>query len=75
MIAGEVTLGRGAVVGAGAAVLPKVKIGSNSVVAAGAVVTKDVPSHCLVGGIPARIIKRDIAGYGGESVDGAPQED
>jgi sugar O-acyltransferase (sialic acid O-acetyltransferase NeuD family) len=75
VIAGEVTLGRGAVVGAGAAVLPKVKIGSNSVVAAGAVVTKDVPSHCLVGGIPARIIKRDIAGYGGESVDGAPQED
>ncbi|HWP24302.1 MAG TPA: acetyltransferase [Candidatus Binatia bacterium] len=74
VIAGEVALGRGAVVGAGAVVLPKVKIGPNAVVAAGAVVTEDVPPHCLVGGIPARVIKRDIAGYGGEGVDGASQE-
>ena len=31
--------------------------GKNAVVAAGAVVTKDVPDNCLVGGIPAKIIK------------------
>ncbi len=39
-------------------VLPGVTIGKGSVVAAGAVVTKDVPSFSLVGGIPARIIRK-----------------
>ncbi|MGF1542448.1 MAG: acyltransferase [Pleurocapsa sp.] len=38
-------------------ILPGVTIGKGSVVAAGAVVTKDVPSFTLVGGIPARIIR------------------
>ena len=33
-------------------------IGNNVVVAAGAVVTKDVPDNCVVGGVPARIIKK-----------------
>lgn len=35
----------------------KLKIGSNVFVAPNAVVTKDVPDNCVVGGIPARIIK------------------
>ncbi|MET0941342.1 MAG: sugar O-acetyltransferase, partial [Mesorhizobium sp.] len=34
-----------------------VTIGENAIVAAGAVVTKDVPDHTAVGGIPAKIIK------------------
>lgn len=33
-------------------------IGNNVVVAAGAVVTKDVPDNCVVGGVPAGIIKK-----------------
>ncbi len=37
-------------------ILPGVKIGKGAVVACGAVVTKDVPSLSIVGGIPARII-------------------
>jgi maltose O-acetyltransferase len=42
---------------AGAQILGGVTIGEGSVIAAGAVVTKDVPPHTVVGGIPAKIIK------------------
>ena len=45
-------------IGANAVVLPGVTIGQHSVVAAGAVVTKDVPPHSLVAGVPAKIIKQ-----------------
>lgn len=34
------------------------KIGNGAIVATGAVVTKDVPSYCVVGGIPAHLIKK-----------------
>lgn len=45
-------------IGANAVILPGVKIGNHSVVAAGAVVTKDVPPHTLVAGVPAKVIKQ-----------------
>jgi acetyltransferase-like isoleucine patch superfamily enzyme len=45
-------------IGAHAVVLPGVSIGRHCVVAAGAVVTKDVPDNSVVGGIPAKIIKK-----------------
>lgn len=37
---------------------PGVTIGAGSVVAAGAVVVDTMPSNCLIGGIPAKVIKR-----------------
>jgi acetyltransferase-like isoleucine patch superfamily enzyme len=43
--------------GSAAVVTDGVHIGKGAVVAAGAVVTKDVPAHCVVGGVPARLIK------------------
>jgi UDP-2-acetamido-3-amino-2,3-dideoxy-glucuronate N-acetyltransferase len=46
----------GASIGANATILCGLTIGRNSMVAAGAVVTKSVPPHALVAGIPARII-------------------
>ena len=47
----------GARIGVGAVLLPQINIGASSVVAAGSIVTKDVPTHSLVMGIPAKIIK------------------
>ena len=44
-------------IGTGAIILPGVTVHEMSVVAAGAVVTKDVPSYTVVGGVPARVIK------------------
>ena len=45
-------------------ILPGVKIGKGAVIAAGAVVAKDVEAHTLVGGVPAKEIrKRKIQDY------------
>lgn len=53
-----VTIGDDVWIGANAVILPGVTIGKHVVVAAGAVVTKDVPDNCIVGGVPARVIKQ-----------------
>ncbi|MBR3262460.1 MAG: sugar O-acetyltransferase [Lachnospiraceae bacterium] len=45
-------------IGANATVTGGVTIGDNSIVAAGAVVTKDVPANVVVGGVPAKFIKK-----------------
>ena len=68
VVSGSVTLGRGCLIGAGAVVLPGLRIGSNSVVGAGSVVTKDVSDHCLVLGVPAKVARTGIAGYGDQGV-------
>jgi acetyltransferase-like isoleucine patch superfamily enzyme len=44
-------------IGAGAIITDGVRIGRRAVVAAGAVVTRDVPPHTLVAGVPARLIR------------------
>ncbi|GAA2115272.1 acyltransferase [Nocardioides bigeumensis] len=46
----------GAAIGARAVCVAPVTIGAWAMVAAGAVVTKDVPAHALVAGVPARVI-------------------
>ena len=45
-------------IGSNATVLPGVTIGSWSVVAAGAVVTRDVPPMTVVGGVPAKVLRK-----------------
>lgn len=54
----SVSIGNDIWIGANAVILPGVSIGDHSVVAAGAVVTKDVPPHSLVAGVPAKVIKK-----------------
>jgi UDP-3-O-[3-hydroxymyristoyl] glucosamine N-acyltransferase len=52
---GAVHIGYGASLGAGAVVLPNVTVGSFALVGSGAVVSKDVPAHGLVLGVPGKL--------------------
>jgi acetyltransferase-like isoleucine patch superfamily enzyme len=45
-------------IGSGAIITDGVHIGKGSVIAAGAVVTKDVPEHTVVAGVPAKVIRK-----------------
>lgn len=49
---------KGCFVGVRSVILPGIMIGEGAAVAAGAVVTKDVPAKTLVGGVPAKGIRR-----------------
>ena len=53
-----VVIGDDVWIGANAVILPGVTIGKHAVVAAGAVVTTDVPDNTVVGGVPAKVIKK-----------------
>ncbi len=45
-------------IGEGAAILKGVKIGKRAVIGANAVVTRDVPPYTIVGGVPAKVIRK-----------------
>jgi len=53
-------IGERCFIGINSIILPGVRIGNDCVVGAGSVVTKDIPSGCIVVGNPARIIKTNI---------------
>ncbi|MGM0900681.1 MAG: sugar O-acetyltransferase [Bacillota bacterium] len=53
-----ITIGQDVWIGANATVVPGVTIGDGAIIAAGAVVTKDVPPNVIVGGVPAKILKK-----------------
>ena len=55
---GPVVIKRGAWISVGCLLLPGVTVGENSIVAAGAVVSKDVEPYTIVGGVPAKLVKR-----------------
>lgn len=57
-----IVIGKNVWIGANATVVPGVSIGDGAVIAAGAVVTKDVPANVIIGGVPAKIIKKIEAG-------------
>ena len=53
-----VCIGENCWIGAGAVILPGVRIGDNVVVGAGSVVTKDIPDNSVAVGNPCRVIRR-----------------
>lgn len=54
---GPVTIEPDAWIGAGAVILPGVRIGAGAVVGANSVVTEDVPPRTIVAGLPARPVR------------------
>ena len=66
----DVYVGDGAWIGEKAIILPGVELGKRCIVAAGAVVTKSFPAYSLVGGVPAKVIKKyNFDNHLWESVD------
>ena len=53
----SIRIGDNVWIGFGAQIMSGVSVGSNSIIAAGAVVTKNVPSYEVWGGIPARRLR------------------
>jgi acetyltransferase-like isoleucine patch superfamily enzyme len=51
-------IGKGAFIGMNAIILPGVNVGEGAIIGAGAVVTRDVPPHTFVAGVPAKVVKK-----------------
>jgi len=51
-------IGNNVVIGPNVNIVENVKIGDNVIIGAGSVVTKDIPSNCMVVGNPAKVIKK-----------------
>ena len=58
VVPAPIRIGQRVWIGANVTVLAGVRIGDGAVVAAGAVVTRDVPEFTIVGGVPAKVIRR-----------------
>ena len=57
---GEIIINDDVWIGSNAVILPNCRIGKGAIVAAGAVVTRNVDSYTVVGGVPAKLIKKRI---------------
>jgi len=57
LVFGNIDIQAGAHIGIKSIIMPGVTIGKGAVIGAGSVVTKDIPSHCVAVGVPAKVIK------------------
>ncbi len=55
---GEIEIGEHSWIGAFAVIMPRVKLGKYCVVAANSYVTKSFPDYSIIGGTPAKLIRR-----------------
>lgn len=53
-----ITIGNDVWIGNGANLIAGVKVGDGAIIAAGAMVTRDVEPYTIVGGVPAKVIKK-----------------
>lgn len=60
LVTRPITIGQGCWIATASTILPGVSIGDYSVVAAGSVVVKSIEEHSVVGGNPAKFIKKRI---------------
>ena len=60
---GAPVIGNNVYIAAGSRVLGGITIGNNVVIGVNAVVIKDVPDNCIVAGVPAKIISRNISKF------------
>lgn len=57
-VSGDIVIGSNVYIGGNSTIRYGVVVGSGSSIAAGSVVTKDIPENVLVGGVPARLIRK-----------------
>lgn len=55
---GKIIIGNDVWIGSNAVITKRVTIGDHSIIRAGAVVTKDVDAFSIVGGVPAKLIRK-----------------
>jgi|WetSurMetagenome_2_1015567.scaffolds.fasta_scaffold487059_2 acetyltransferase-like isoleucine patch superfamily enzyme len=60
-IAKPIVIGNDVWIGMRALILKGVTIGDGAIIAAGSVVTRDVPAHCIVAGVPAKVIREGVS--------------
>jgi acetyltransferase-like isoleucine patch superfamily enzyme len=59
-----VSIGSDSWIGTNVVILPGTQLGEHTTVAAGAVVRGTFPSHVVIGGVPARVLRRYVPGEG-----------
>jgi acetyltransferase-like isoleucine patch superfamily enzyme len=57
VVAEPIRIGRNCWIGVNAVILPGVQLGDRVIVGAGSVVTKSIPSNCVIAGVPARTLR------------------
>ena len=60
MTEGKIIIHNDVWIGSNAVILPNCEVGNGVIIAAGAVVTSNIDPYSIVGGVPAKLIKRRI---------------